>query len=157
MSCDVQALIYEVESILFTIISQNVLLFVWITKFDDPPSNEIADVTSGICEGKTYWGDPKTWTHSFLVFVLEIKSVFKSVLSFFIIYLACCLKGSKRFIYQPLTHEREASFRPFLHHLVSSSISCLFEWGERGETNSFTVLNSRKSSIKEKKKFRHFS
>ena len=60
MGSDVQALVNEVESILFTIISQNVLLFVRITEFDDPPSNEIADVTSSICEGETYWGDPKT-------------------------------------------------------------------------------------------------
>ena len=50
MSVDVKVLVNEVESVLLTIIAEDVLFFVGVAQFHDFASNEVADASSQVDE-----------------------------------------------------------------------------------------------------------
>lgn len=53
MSINVQILVNKIEAILLSIIAENVMLLVCITKLHDFTSNEVAEATSDIGESET--------------------------------------------------------------------------------------------------------
>ena len=59
MSVDVKVLVDEIESILFAIVAENVLLLVRVAQFHDLAANQIADTSSNADEGEAVRGDPK--------------------------------------------------------------------------------------------------
>lgn len=52
MSIDIERFVDEIESILFTVISKDVMFFVGIAKFHDPSSNQVVDSSPCIDESE---------------------------------------------------------------------------------------------------------
>ena len=85
MGINVQVLINQIESVLATIIAQNVVLLVCISELQDLAADQVADATPDVDEGEAVTGDPQARLDSLRVFVHEVKGLFKSVVHIFLL------------------------------------------------------------------------